>query len=658
MRIERIGRYTIALLLFGVILGIYVLTLTPGVTGGDPGELQFVPHILSMPHPTGTPLYCLIGNVWSWLPLGPTVAWRMNLLAAVSATAACAAIFFWVYVIVERFVPAVVAALSLAFGSTFWGQAILADKYAFNALMVAVLLLLVVWWKKTRTFQSLGLLAFAYGLSLAHHRTMILFAPSLLGYVWWHERGSLWRDRGWLLALMALVLAPLLLYFYLPWAEARGLPPGTWHPRTTKEWYDYLFDTGRTGLVYVDPQDVGERMLFFARTMQDDFGWIGVLLGMSGLGWLFVRRWTDAVFLGVNFLLQSFLAANHHVPRHWVYFLPSFVIMAVWIGTGIGAYWSAVESLFRGRCVVRMVGLAGVGMILLAWIWIPFPERYRPLRTSHLGAGTLDPWRQTLKSGFMGDRVGSAIQGVAADAIVVCDWEQATALWYFQQVEGLRRDVEIVYPVERLDEAAARGRPLYIARAQGGVAERWRPGCSDALVALHTEPVLCLPPDAAPMSIHFGQVLALAGFSVGHADGWGALEKEAAPVFYPSTVVPLTLHWRALEKPAHDYSVSLRLFDGMGQEVFKIDSQHPVLGTFPTSLWEKEEVVSDYYEMQLGTDLAPGVYQWGVVVYRALPEGGWTSLLVEGTDQEMAMGAVIEVRDRTRRSRFDNAIIP
>ena len=72
-----------------VLLAVYLRTLTPGVVGGDPGELQFVPAILSMPHPTGTPLYILLGKLWSMLPLGPTVAWRMNLLAAVSAALAC-----------------------------------------------------------------------------------------------------------------------------------------------------------------------------------------------------------------------------------------------------------------------------------------------------------------------------------------------------------------------------------------------------------------------------------------------------------------------------------------------------------------------------------------------------------------------------------------
>jgi hypothetical protein len=111
-------------------------------------------------------------------------------------------------------------------------------------------------------------------------------------------------------------------------------------------------------------------------------------------------------------------------------------------------------------------------------------------------------------------------------------------------------------------------------------------------------------------------------------------------------VVPLTLYWRALSVLAHDYSVSLRLFDAAGQEIFKQDSQHPVLGTYPTSQWSAGEVVGDYYEIQLPSDLAPGAYQWGVILYRTLPEGGWENLKVAGGEEEVAVGGTIEVGGR------------
>ncbi len=168
-------------LLFIAVLAVYLRTLAPGALGGDAGELQFVPHILSLPHPTGTPLYVLLGRIWSLLPLGPSVAWRMNLLAAVSAALAVAVVYRIVVQAGHGSLPALAAALALAFGATFWEQATLADKYAFNALMVACVLALALQWGATRTPHTLSWLALVYGLSLAHHRTMILFAPPAAG---------------------------------------------------------------------------------------------------------------------------------------------------------------------------------------------------------------------------------------------------------------------------------------------------------------------------------------------------------------------------------------------------------------------------------------------------------------------------------------------
>ncbi len=76
-----------------------------------------------------------------------------------------------------------------------------------------------------------------------------------------------------------------------------------------------------------------------------------------------------------------------------------------------------------------------------------------------------------------------------------------------------------------------------------------------------------LPGELSPLGSQLGEAFQLAGFAYGEGD------------YYPATVVPLTLYWRAIEAPAHDDSVSLRLFDEAGEEVFRGDSQHPVLGT-------------------------------------------------------------------------------
>ncbi len=626
------------------LLAVYVRTLAPGVLGGDAGELQFVPAILSLPHPTGTPLYILLGKLWSLLPLGPSVAWRMSLLAAVAASFAVVVVYRAVAQAGHGILPGLAAALTLAFGPTFWEQATLADKYAFNALMVAVVLALALRWGAARTPRTLYGLAFVYGLSLAHHRTMILFAPLLLGYVWAIEGPALWRDGLRLLRLALLLVLPLALYLYLPWAEARGLPPGTWHPGTLAEWYTYLFDTGRVGMVYVDLSILGERLAFYGRTLWTDFGGVGVALGLYGLAMQLRRRRLDALFLLGGFILQAFLALNHHVPRHWVYFIPSFLIFGLWIGEGVAALpaWTLGRSP-RVPWNTRIPALLLV-LVIMAWILVPWLGRYQELRQAHLGAGALDPWRQTLKTGYMADRLGGALAEVAPDAVVIGDWEQATPLWYYQQVEGLRPDATIVYPMERLDEVLAWGRPVYLARTLPGVGAPWRPWAETPLVALRDEPTLALPEAATPIGQGLGGVIELAGFRLHPVVRVSAGGPEEP---HPGEVVALTVYWRALTAPAHDYSVSLRLYDAAGAQVASVDSQHPVLGMYPTSSWTPGEVVADYYELQVPRELGPGELTWRVVLYRALPEGGWENLPLDGApEQSEVVGGTIRVLGR------------
>jgi hypothetical protein len=617
---------------FAALLAVYWRTLAPGVLGGDVGELQFVPYILGMAHPTGTPLYCLLGKLWTLLPIGPSVAWRMNLLSAVSAVLAICLVYALVWGLTRRILPALVAALSLGLGATFWEQATMADKYAFNALLVALVLAMALRWGKTRSPTTLNLLALSYGLSLTHHRTNVLLAPLLLGYVVWYERSALWRNRRRLLRLVLLLLAPLLIYLYLPWAEARNLPPGTWHPHKLQEWVRQILDIGSVGYVYVDAADLGQRLLFFARTLQQDFTWPGVAIGLIGLAWQLRWRRAEGMLLLLLFCVEGFLAANHHLPRQWTFFIPSFLVFAVWIGEGLGAIWQGLERVWRDKRWYN-VGLGTpVALGMLALPLVAAPLRYQSFRATHDGAGLLDPWRQAIKQGEMGERLGRAIAGVQADAIIVGDWEQATPLWYFQQVARWRPDVQIVYPIERLDEAAATGRPLYLARTSSGLADRWHPSSSGPLIALRSEPTFDLPADVSPLSIQLGETFELAGFAYGKAR------------FQPASVVPLTLYWRAIQVPAYDYAVSLRLLDAAGNVCYQADIASPVLGSYPTSRWSAGEVVADYYEIQLAPDLPPGTYRWGVILYRTLPEGGWENLQVAGIGAEMAIGGSFQVQ--------------
>ena len=183
-----IGRDGLACLALALgALALYMATLLPGIGSGDTAEFQRVAPTLGVAHPTGYPLYTMLGWLWSWLPLGGTPAWRMNLFSACTAALAVGALFLAARALGQSRLVAAMAALTLAVSSTFWSQATIAEVYALAALIQALLILALLRWRQGR--WPLWVAGLLLGLGLAHHRTIILMIPGALVF-WGLEAGG------------------------------------------------------------------------------------------------------------------------------------------------------------------------------------------------------------------------------------------------------------------------------------------------------------------------------------------------------------------------------------------------------------------------------------------------------------------------------------
>jgi hypothetical protein len=621
---------------------VYLLTLSRGVLGGDAGELQFVPPILGLAHPTGYPLQVLLHYAWSHLPIG-AVAYRLNLLDALIAAGAVGAVGALTREAGAGRAASALAGLALAFGELWWSQAVRGDKYTLNGLFLALVLLLFLRWRARPTRGRLMLLAFVFGLSLTHHRSMLLVAPALgVGLLL-----AGWRPLPWraLVGPAVLFAAPLALYAYIPWAGARGLPPGSWPVDTPAAFAEFLLDRGYTSQIRPDAA-LGGRLLEEGRVLLRSFGPLGAALGLGGIVASFFRDWRLALVLLLAFVPQAVLGAsyllesNYQLPRHWVFFLPAFSIWSVWLGLGLDALirWMTRWAPRRPVLLTTAV-LAGSMLILAGSAWA---RGAITLVRSEAGAETMDAWRQDLQRSPVAERFGRLAMDLAApDAIVVADWEQATVLWYFQRVEGARPDLTIRYPIERLDdtlaEARTSGRPVYITRTLPGVESRGVTSSVGPLLQVYPPPAAV----RASMTTPFEGGLTLVGVDW-HA---GAIQ--------PGGVVPFTLHWRAETPLTEPYAISVRLTSPDGTVLAAHDERHPALGTSPTTSWLPGQVVGDYHELPIGSRLPPGTYQLQILPYRVDPIQNLRQ--IEGGDRPDADGVTlpIEVGPRPIRRPLD-----
>ena len=182
-----LGDYLLSAALIGLALTGYLLTLTPSLSylSPDGNELATIPYICALAHPPGYPLYTWLGKAFTWLPFGD-VAHRINLMSAVMGASSVGGLFLVVSFLLDRRsaplairrASSALAAMLFAFSPTFWSQAVIAEVYAPNIALLALTLLILMLWDRTRRDWFFFLFALIYGLSLGTHLSNLGFAPA------------------------------------------------------------------------------------------------------------------------------------------------------------------------------------------------------------------------------------------------------------------------------------------------------------------------------------------------------------------------------------------------------------------------------------------------------------------------------------------------
>lgn len=635
---------------------LYSFTLAPGVVGGDAGEHQLAVPLLGIPHTTGYPLYILAGKLWTLLVPFGSLAWRVNLFSALGGALAAGLTTVIVYRLssnifrASNWAGAIVAGVGLAFGLTLWQWSVIAGVRSFNVFFFALLTLQAIMFARycqtnrpEAARRTLYWLAFTVGLSLAHHRTTVFYLPSLVIWIGWHDP-HLFRQPRRLLTLTLLTLLPLTLYLFIYW---RGInnPPYTHEQITDLESFWFLVGSGdSTGLfLAIDPAYLPARLDFIWQDILNQLSWAGVALAGIGaiiLMWRYLAQFLfqTLLVLLLLFFTLDFEVVNLNEAPTW-YLMPAYFIFAVWLGlgvNGIAALGLRGIEIFIGKgdfsskqpttlLPIAFQLLTVVIFIMLLTYTLGQPNWQRQYKAA---VTPLDDWRQLLRGTQAQRFVESSLPDVAPNSIIWGDWEQYTPFKYYQLILGQRTDVTVRNPLDRWPEKVAAShaadQPIYFTRKPTDLIGTPNLSMVGPLIKLNPTPVFDLPNDLTRLDANFENELELLGYQ---AD----IRPQSSPGgTQTSSILQLSLYWRTPQATAWDYALSLRLINADGQEIYKKDATHPVLSSYPTSLWTSGEVVGDYYELPIAPDAGPLTVH--ILPYRSEAPGVWHNLTLTATE--------------------------
>ena len=483
-----------------LVLMLYIITLGPSTAMWDTSEYIAAAYTMGLPHPPGNPFFILLGRFFTILPIAPTIAARVNLLAAICSAVSAGMWFLitervlvsWFAERWQRIVGGGLAALIGASAFTVWSQSVVNEKVYTVALVgVALIAWLTVRWcddpDGRKAYKLLVLIAYILGLGYANHMAGFLAGPAVGLAVLIRRPATLLRWRLILACAGALTIGmtpfatqPIRAAFQPvinegePTGCVDGLKLECTFSAKTWENFKYNFNREQYGKPPVAERNapfsaqIGMWWLYFKwqwwrdpystqQPLQATLAALFLVLGLFG-GWVHWKRDRQSfLFFGplmftMTLVLIYYLnfkygasqsqelgdTVDREVRDRDYFYLWSFSAWSVWAALGLAFVWESVASLI------------GIEQVKIGKTVIDLPKR----RSWAMAAPVLlvacvplvGNWGASTRRGddttfaFAHDLLNS----VEPYGILVTVGDNDTfPLWYAQEVERVRQDVVI-----------------------------------------------------------------------------------------------------------------------------------------------------------------------------------------------------------------------
>ncbi len=444
-----------------ITLAIYWSTAYQTITWWDNSSYPIAANCLGVESPPGSLILTIIGWIVLKLTFFEPKVFALNLFAGLLAVGTIVQLFYIALLLLKKTYPKQkVHSLSLvglsfgimtfAFSVTFWTYAIQFTPYMLTTCMTAVILyqLIRFWFEEDRqkvVFLVL-VIAFLIGLDFSIHRTNALLVPGFIGIIFLKDIKLFLKLKFWLYGIVGLFAGLAVHLLKIPMASTNPIVNFN-NPNTLSRFYDYV-SLKQYGGGFLTNVFTRKAPVFSVQTMDyiDSFynNFISIdspltivsvctgLIALVGIYFLFKANKKTALMLLMLYVVTTvttifyFNIQENFFRTFTRHYLPSFVLFSIFISYGASVIFT---SLKENSKTIK------IGKILLIVILF-----LMPLNQILRNYKTLDGSRDS----FASDYANNILDTLRPNAILFVMGDVFYPIFYMQQVEGKRTDIDII----------------------------------------------------------------------------------------------------------------------------------------------------------------------------------------------------------------------
>ena len=342
----------------------------PSVTFEDSGEFITCGYTLSIPHPSGYPLFILLGKIFSTMPFGE-IGWRVNIMSAFFS-ALCIEIMTLISAktLLRMTAPKIWQDTARIMTGTFllssgliWSQSVLSEVYALHGFFVSLLMYSLIegYYGSVKHYV---LAFFLLGIGLGNHLTLIFIVPLL--FILFIRNAFSKKDPHLFLHTfigIALFCIGISIYFVLM-VRARGNPPLNWgNPADISHLIDVIRQKEFSEIKQITTlNDIVVKAGLFIQYLKQSYGWLGYILIVLSIGIIAspveatIGLYVFCVYFVAPVILYNVEPVILYSIR--VFFMPSHIALGFLAGTGLVAVGYAASCKKKDYIILLYITIS------------------------------------------------------------------------------------------------------------------------------------------------------------------------------------------------------------------------------------------------------------------------------------------------------------